>query len=207
MRITSTASWPESACPTDVHGNCCPGFLKDSSVPSRGARSVGLSPRDVDLIEATPRGIPAWRRRRGREPQIALGSGRLERPSMRDRIRQGEYRPCAHGGRCGQLAQGPAGPEASRLAPDGEFRAAGREPGIGGQSVPCLDPAGALASPSAGQPSASRRQRLRLRRNQRPCPDRGMVRDRRGWLAPAVKRKWASLTVDPRARGHRPPGE
>ena len=116
----------------DVHGDLlAPSSEGQLRAMRRAYEQAGWGPVDVDLIECHATGNPSRRCRRGPEPQVALGSDRLEGRAMRHRLDQGEHRSCAHGGRRGRVAQGPAGPEAWRVPADGELRTARARPGIG----------------------------------------------------------------------------
>ena len=160
----------------DVHGDL---MAPDSEGQLRAMRAAyeqaGWSPGDVDLIECHATGTP-----RGDAVEIASlralwGDDRLECRPVRDRLDQGEHRPCAHRGRRGRTAQGPVGPEAPYIASDGEFRAGRARSRAREEPVPRREPPRALAGPRVRTAPPRRHQRFWLRRDQRPCPDRGVA--------------------------------
>ena len=126
--------------------------------------------------DRVPRDRHAGRRRgRVRQPPGALGRVGRGRRAVRDRLGQVERRPRPDGGGRGGPAQGPARARARGPAADGRLRPPGAGPGprCGARSASWPRPSPGRAGPRA-TPRRVGAQRVRVRRDQRPCPDRGV---------------------------------
>ena len=133
-------------------------------------QKAGWSPRDVDLVECHATGAAVGD---AVEVESLRASGRRprRRGSVRDWLGQIQHRACAHGCRCGRIAQGVAGSGAPGFAAHGKLREPRAEARTGRKPVSRALAGGAVAG-AQGRGTAPRgSQRLRIRRHQCACAD------------------------------------